>query len=52
MKIISSEFWSRREIEQHVASAGLRVADLRGDWNGNPFDSQNSEEMIFILEAG
>ncbi len=43
-------FWKRQEIEQHLDSARLRVADVYGDWNGGPFDSQKSEEMIFIIE--
>lgn len=44
-------FWKRQEIEQHLDSARLRVADVYGDWNGGPFDSRNSEEMIFVIEG-
>ena len=43
-------FWRRDEIERHLASAGLRVADLHGDWISGPFDARTSEEMIFIVE--
>ena len=44
-------FWTLREIEQHLDAAGLRVADVYGDWNGGPFDSRKSEEMIFVTEG-
>jgi hypothetical protein len=44
-------FWTRQEIERHLESARLRVVGVFGDWKGGPFDPQQSEEMIFVIEA-
>lgn len=42
-------FWSQAEIEAHLATAGLRLNNLFGDWNRNPFDKSQSDEMIFVV---
>ncbi len=40
-------FWSRAEIEALLHQSGLRTAQCLGDWNGEPFNKQASQEMIF-----
>lgn len=41
-------FPSRERIEAFLKKAGLRVQKLLGGWDSETFDSENSEEMIFI----
>jgi len=43
-------FWSKDEIEAHLAAAGLRVDRLFGDWSRSPFAAAHSEEMIFLAK--
>jgi 2-polyprenyl-3-methyl-5-hydroxy-6-metoxy-1,4-benzoquinol methylase len=40
-------FVSRSEIEHRLSHAGLQVDSVLGDWSGNSFDPETSEEMIF-----
>jgi len=44
-------FLSREEIETHLAAFGLYAEKIFGDWNGNPFDENSSDEIIFIARA-
>lgn len=34
------------ELEAHLHAVGLRVENVRGDWDGSPFDMERSHEMI------
>jgi len=43
-------FWSKDEIERHLAAAGLRIDRLYGDWSRSPFAAARSEEMIFLAK--
>lgn len=49
--VSSSEisFYSRSEIVEQLATAGLRVREVCGAWDWTPFDEGWSEEMIFIV---
>lgn len=42
-------FWTLTEIHKHLAEAKLQVEKILGDWNGNLFANETSEEMIFFL---
>lgn len=42
-------FMSHREITEHLASAGLLIKDVLGNWDGAVFDETVSEEMIFMV---
>jgi SAM-dependent methyltransferase len=44
-------FLPRETLEAEFAAAGLRVEDIRGDWDSSPFDPATSPEMIFTLRA-
>ena len=41
-------FLSRRDIENAIIASGLCVANIFGTWNGEAFQEDSSEEMIFI----
>lgn len=41
-------FWTFSEIQKHLAEAKLKAEKVLGDWNGNPFADETSEEMIFF----
>ncbi|MDP8998177.1 MAG: class I SAM-dependent methyltransferase [Pseudomonadota bacterium] len=42
------QFWSEAEIRQQLSNTGLVVRRFLGDWSGNDFDPNKSEEMIFV----
>ncbi|HEY9730525.1 MAG TPA: class I SAM-dependent methyltransferase [Drouetiella sp.] len=42
-------FWTETEIRHHLQEAGLKVEKLLGNWNGNEFTKNQSEEMIFFV---
>ncbi len=42
-------FWTRKEIEKHLATASLQVEALLGDWTGKPFE-EHDQEMIFSVK--
>lgn len=44
-------FLSAAEIAALAGRAGLRVAALLGDWQGQMLDPERSEEMVFVLQA-
>lgn len=44
-------FLSRVEIEDRLAKCGLSPRAVQGDWDGQPFDDEASEEMVFLVEA-
>ncbi|HEX3466039.1 MAG TPA: class I SAM-dependent methyltransferase [Candidatus Elarobacter sp.] len=45
-------FVSRTEIENDVIASGLHLDNVLGNWNGEPFDENLSDEMIFIARCG
>jgi SAM-dependent methyltransferase len=42
-------FSSKDEITSHLLTSGLIVERVLGDWQGNSFDDNLSEEMIFLV---
>lgn len=42
-------FHSRTTIEKQLSGANLRVERLLGDWSGQSFNKNTSEEMIFLV---
>lgn len=44
-------FLSRQDIEDRLTASGLRVENVLGDWEAEPFDEKSSREMIFIARA-
>jgi hypothetical protein len=44
-------FLSRPDIEERLVASGLRIENVFGDWNAQPFDEDSSHEMIFIARA-
>ncbi len=44
-------FLAQTDIEKSLKARGLRVTDMLGDWDANPFDVKSSHEMIFIVRA-
>ncbi|CDM58621.1 methyltransferase type 12 [Rhizobium favelukesii] len=42
-------FLSRNDIERHLQASGLRADAVYGDWDRQPFDERNAEEMIFVV---
>ena len=55
-KILRSEskirLWTLAEIESELKSAGLKIVELFGDWQGGRFEKERSDEMIFTLGHG
>ena len=47
--ISTLRFLQRDQIEAFAQSAGLHLVELHGDWQGGPFDSAVSKEMIFTF---
>ncbi|MGB2602216.1 MAG: hypothetical protein WBC78_01385, partial [Candidatus Sulfotelmatobacter sp.] len=43
-------FPSREHVEALIASSGLVVREVFGDWDAGPFDTAHSREIIFIAE--
>ena len=43
-------FPARQHVVDLIARSGLIVRDIFGDWNGGPFDTTRSREMIFVAE--
>ncbi len=41
------QFWYREQIEARLLDCGLERVSCLGDWQGNLFDPEGSEEMIF-----
>ncbi len=44
-------FPSREHLEALIASSGMVVRDVFGDWNASPFEAAHSREIIFILSG-
>ena len=44
-------FMSSDAIERHLADSGLYIHSLLGDWDGSPFDQDQSREMIFLANC-
>ncbi|MFN8655766.1 MAG: class I SAM-dependent methyltransferase [Candidatus Obscuribacterales bacterium] len=44
-------FSPRETIERLLTASGLKADNIFGDWSRNPFDSNASEEMIFVVGA-
>lgn len=42
-------FWHREEIEKHLTASDLYVDTVVGDWDGKPFVSETSHELIFTV---
>ncbi len=42
-------FWTKEEIEQHLANAGLALEKVSGTWEDAPFEPSSSKEMIFFV---
>ncbi len=42
-------FLSKDEITSHLLASGLMAEQVLGDWHGNSFDENLSEEMIFLV---
>jgi SAM-dependent methyltransferase len=44
-------FMSAETITNHLHSAGFSIYKLLGDWNGEPFNPEQSREMIFLVRV-
>ncbi len=44
-------FPSREHVEALIASSGMVVRDVFGDWDAGPFEAAHSREIIFILSG-
>jgi SAM-dependent methyltransferase len=44
-------FLTRAEIEERLRRCGLKATAVFGDWDRQPFNEGDSDEMIFIVEA-
>lgn len=43
-------FWSFEEIKHFIATSGLSLTQVVGDWDRSPYDAELSKEMIFSAQ--
>lgn len=44
-------FLSKSQIEELLLKGGLRPKAIYGGWDKQPFDTANSDDIVFLIEA-